>query len=372
MILNESYTVTAFEISDDIKEILEIFQEALSIIYKYYHSTTGDKRGKLVSIDEFKKLKREIRRFHNYPFMKPVMDHLNQLQQEIINHIQSKRTFRKVQKYNTLPSTQSIIDIWKTGNITASIQASSKYHSLVNAAGIKSSDPLQNKVNPFYIENPLFFGSNNLLTKFEKSEILEVISKDFNQYKYSYMPLNELSKNNFQYIAYFILNLQTSPVKKQLSGQELSKYFDMTFVDNEYKKLISIVREYLRNNKKSNIPIILRMIEKFPEIYTANENAKNSITVVYRGYPDDPDHYKLEDPEFFATSKYRHVAKRFALQIGHLESEDKRRSEIGIIDTFKVNPDSILLDTTIFGGIFGEGEVIIYPSLAIHVNSEEI
>jgi predicted house-cleaning noncanonical NTP pyrophosphatase (MazG superfamily) len=373
MILNESFTVTAQEISADTRQVLEIFQEALAIIYKFYHSERSrDKRGSLPTVEDFKKLKREMIRFHNYPFMKPVINQLAEIQRDIIDFIQAQRQVSRTKRSQSLPSTQSVIDIWKQGNVRAAINSTQAFSGIVAAATRVAQDPLQSRRNPFYIENPLIFRTSNFLRQFERSDILTVINRDFSVYKYSYLPLNEISKNDFQYIAYFILKLEQEPVQKELSGSALSKYFDMAFQDEEYKRLVKLIEEYLSDNRRENIPEILELIDKFPEIKQANENAKTEIEYVYRGYPDDPDYYREDLPDILATSKFPSVARNFALQIGHLESEENRRSEVGVIDTYRVTPESIILDTTIFGGIFGEGEVIINPNLAVLEDSQTI
>ena len=361
MILTESLQVSSYKISEETKSILRIFQEALASVYDFYHSSIyGDKRGEISSSQEFKQLKVKMRRYHNYPFMKPLFDQIDQLQKEMIENTQARREAKK-SKHELTTNLEYAISVWNSRNVTSAISAGKRLSGLVRTNHKAGHNPLKNKRNPFYIENPLFFGSNNFLTQFEQSDMRLVIGKDLDVYEYSELPLNELSKNDFQYLAYFIMELKKDPSESELSGTKLRKYFDMAYGGYEYKELIKHVKRYLSDNDKSRIPIILEMIERFPEIKQANENSKIEISNdgLYRGFPDDPDFYREELPKFMATSKSRHVAERFAMQIGHLESEENRRSDTGIIQIIHAPVESIILDTTIFGGIFGEQEVIV-------------
>ena len=74
--------------------------------------------------------------------------------------------------------------------------------------------------------------------------------------------------------------------------------------------------------------------------------------------------------KWVSTSKYDDSAKNFAMQKGHLMGG--RNNEWGLLLTYKVNPNSILLDTEIFGSIFGEAEVLIDTSKAKLVDYEEV
>jgi hypothetical protein len=220
-----------------------------------------------------------------------------------------------------------------------------------------------------YIENPLIFRSNNFLRQFEKEDISFVANRDLDKYKYSYLNFNELSMNDFQYLAYYIMKLSDKPETTIIKGTEAEKSFKMAYSGKDFDTLLELVEDYLSDNKKEHIPEILRLIDKFPNIKEANENSKKMITTVYRGYPTDESE-PLDD--IIATSKSKNVARRFAMQIGHFESEDNRRSDIGTIEEYSVTPDAIVLDTTIFGGIYGEEEVIIDFTKANKVNVEEV
>ena len=374
MILTEDITVHPTVISDDIRQTLETFQEALAIVYDFYHSNKrGDKRGQIESARDFKRFKMEMKRFHNYPYMAPVVKQIQQIQKEMIDQLQAKRQVRRANPEEFSQSVRAAMTVWNQRDPRKAIQATQSLKSFASSSERAGSQPLKYKFNPFYRENPLFFGTDRFLEVFEQNEIRTVIERDLDVYRYSYLPLNELSQNDFQYIAYFILNLKNSQDEVELSGKSLRKYFDMSFGGDEYNDLISKVKQYLRSNQKKLIPEILELMKRYPEILEANEKAKQNIDYVYRGYPYDPDFQaSTAMRNSLAGSKRKSVAMTFALQIGHLEDPDNRRSELGYIDTYQVTPDAILLDTTIFGGIFNEDEVVFNPSKAKLVDKEEV
>lgn len=349
MILNESVNVTYTEISSESKQILETFQDILKVLLKFYHSNKyGDKRGQLNSLKDFKEIKKEFKRYHNYSFTKPILNQLTKIENEFKDMFQAKRSVNKVD----INDFRSHIDKFKKGNW----KSAKSLKPIIQQFSTSQKNPLEYTFNPFYIENPLIFQTNDFLRQFEKSDIEEVANKDLTKFKYSYLPLNDVVQSNFQYIAYMILNLSDKPITKELSGSDVKSYFDLTITDPKYKKLITMVKTYLSDNDKSLISQIIDLVEELPEIKSANDKEKEKISTLYRGFPDE-DYTNSQD--FIATSKSKRVAKRFALQIGHLEREDNRRSESGVIETYNVNPEDIILDTTIFGGIFGEQEVII-------------
>ena len=377
MLLNEDMDVTAHEINSETISTLKTFQEVMAIVYDFYHaSKRGDKRGQLNSSRDFKKLKTEMKRFHNYPFMAPMIKQLQSVQKELIDNVQAKRQERRVDGSEFELSLNRALSAWKTGDPTKAIQATRELQAFTVSSQKASQTPLKNKFNPFYIENPMIFQSRNFLETFEQSEIRQVIETDFTQSKYSYLPLNELSKNDFQYLAYFILRLRKSPDEINLAGSQLRKYFDMALGGDEYNALIKMVKEYLSNNNKSLLPEIMQKVNQFPEIKSANDRAKHSVTEVFRGYPtydeeDDETPIQMDD-KYMATSKSRRVATNFAMAIGHMEREEDRRSDYGWVETFSVTPDDIILDTTIFGGIFNEEEIIINPRRAKLIARDEV
>jgi hypothetical protein len=365
MILTESLEVTYYEIDNETRNILETFQDILKTLLEIYHTNSRDKRGQIKSLKDFKRLKQQMKRYHNYPFMQPVFIQLEKINKELIDAFQSKREIKK----QPSPDISKALQIWKSGNTQQSISVAKSFINYNETFRKSVSEPLDYTINPLYIENPLIFRSNNFLETFEKEEITYVANLDLDEYKYSYLNLNELSINNFQYIAYFMLKLSDKPETTIIKGNEAEKSFKMAYSGEDFDKLLELVEDYLSENKKENIPEIINLIDNFPNIKQANENSKQDISTVYRGYPDYESDTK---DDIIATSKSKQVAKRFAMQIGHFESEKNRRSDVGTIDTYEVAPDAIILDTTIFGGIYSEQEVIIDVTKATKIDSEEI
>lgn len=367
MILNEDLTVSPREIDKNTKDILTAFQEILGKVVSFYHDSS-EKRGRIKSLKDFKIFKREMLQYAKYPFMYPVLKQIKEIENQIIDKYQATRQINKDKEFSSHLKTAK--RLWLSKNPQMAYKYAIPIINFMKNHKISSTsddDILKQHHNPFYIENPLFFQSTNFLKIFELSEIREVINKDLDIYRYSYMRLPESRHANFQYIAYFILELKKKPVEIALTNNEMRQYFDMSFDDDGYANLVKKVQTYLLDNDKKLLPDILKEMKEFPDIVKANEAAKQKITKVYRGFPDTGNH---KPDKFLATSISRNVAKRFALEIGHLESEDNRRSDSGIIITYEVNSEAIVLDTRIFGGIYNEAEIIIDETKAKVIDEE--
>lgn len=380
-ILKEELSIIPHEIDDETREVLSIFQDLIALLFKHYHSSQyGDKRGGLQTVKNFKELKRSLSRFHNYPFIQTVMRQIDAIGLELIDRIQAKREFRRdnddlgqiMLKAKQAWMSQDLKQVFAMDSIL-------KQKATVYQRAHKSEEAILSKrFNPMYIENPLIFQSSNFLETFERSQMEEVIEKDLNRFKYSYLKLPTSKHSDFQFVAYFILALKDNQDPVVLTNKRLRKFFDMAYSDDNYKKMIADVRAYLSGNDKSKIPLILQQMKKFPEIEQANEAAIAKLTQVYRGVPlDDGEDSDSESritvkqaaardkqQPYLATTDQPWTAKNFALRRGHLESDDTRRVEDGVIFTYELGPGAAILDTTIFGGIFGEGEIIIDPSKA--------
>lgn len=363
MILHESLQVRYLEISNDTKSLLQSFQEMLKITLDVYHKQSSDKRGSIESLKDFKHLRKNIQKFHNYGYIRPLIDQIGQIEKELIEKISNTRTLRK----HYITDIDDALRVWKTHNIDGQISSAKRFSLIVDKFKAAKSTPLKNRRNPYFIENSLLFQTNDFLKTFELPQIQYIIDLDIDVFKYSYLALNELTQNDFQYIAYFILQLSDVPTEKEISGMDLRRAFIMEYSGPQFDTLLKMVDDYLYDNKKENIQTILQLIEQFPKIYEANENAKKNITVLYRGLPlDNNGNYNIDD--VIATSKNKAVATRFAYGIGHLEPLSNRRSDNGVIETYSVTPDSIMFVVTIFGGIYGEDEVIIDRNKARLVN----
>ena len=211
---------------------------------------------------------------------------------------------------------------------------------------------------------------------FEREQIEAVMNLDLNEYRYSYLPLPPDKQGDFQYLGYYMLKLRNNQEPVSITGKEAKKYFDLAFDGSKYRELVTDITNYLHNNNKELIPKIVAGIQEFPEIAELNEKAKQGVTRVYRGVGGEPSITKIlrqdRESRYVATSTSHSVAENFALQRGHLEDRNLRRVEDAVIITYTVGPASILFDTTIFGGLFGEGEVLIDVSKAAVEETETL
>lgn len=369
MLLNEDASMVQIPKPVDKSTVrtLKLFQQVLGIVFDAYHGHQmgGDKRGSLVSDQRFKAFKRKIAQYKDVPFVKPVFDQIAELNQQFIAKRQGARTTRHL---DLTPHINKAMDAWRRKDMRAILQSKTELTTFTRALAAKGTDPLDNSRNPFYIENPLFFISARFLNAFEKDQIQTVIGLDLQRFQYSYLPLPKEKLDNFEYLAYYMLRLKDDDNPVTVTGSDVNKYFDMAYSGSEYETLISNVQRYLHDNDKTLIPGILAEIEKYPEIKALNDRAKQEITIVYRGVGGEGSLERIlttdKKNRFVATSTSKRAAKNFAMQIGHLESSDMRRTEDAVLITYSVGPESVLLDTTIFGGVFGEGEVLIDASKA--------
>lgn len=349
-------------VDGDTLRTLKLFQQVLAIVFESFHGDKygKDKRGELGSLKKFKEYKKKISQYKDVPFVRPIFNQIQDLNRQFIDKHQATRQTRSI---NIQPQINQALQAWKSRNVNAILTSTQSLKQYTRALTVKTADPLRTAFNPLYIENPLFFISNRFLEVFEQAEIEEVINMDLNTRRYSYLPLPKEKQSNFEYIAYYMLRLRNNDSPVTITGSDVRKYLDMAYSGSDYEQLITMVQNYLHNNDKTLIPKILTEIEKYPEIRALNDQAKQEIKLVYRGVGGEPSSTKVlaidRKNRFVATSTSKRAATNFALQIGHLESKDSRRVEDAALITYTVGPDAVLLDTTIFGGVFGEGEVLI-------------
>lgn len=352
---------TPVEVPRDVVRTLRLFQTVLRIVFDHYHSEyRSDKRGQLRSLEEFKSLKAKLKQYQSVPFVRPIFAQIEAINRAYIEKYQSQR---QLKKQNISSPLAAVMAAWNTKNISAILQAAGPVSALVAQHQKAAAEPLQGKFNPYYIENPLFFISASFLEMFEREQIEAVMNLDLNEYRYSYLPLPPDKQGDFQYLGYYMLKLRNTQDPVSITGKAAKKYFDLAFSGSKYQELVTDITNYLHNNNKELIPKIVAGIQEFPEIAELNEKAKQGITRVYRGVGGEPSVTRILQQDratrFVATSTSYSVAENFALQRGHLEDRQTRRVEDAVIITYAVGPESILFDTTIFGGLFGEGEVLI-------------
>jgi len=365
---------TPVEVPRDVVRTLKLFQTVLRIVFDHYHSEyRSDKRGQLRSLEEFKSLKAKLKQYQSVPFVRPIFAQIEAINRAYIEKYQSQR---QLKKQNISAPLAAVMAAWNTKNISAILQAARPVSALVAQHRRATAEPLQGKFNPYYIENPLFFISASFLEMFEREQIEAVMNLDLNEYRYSYLPLPPDKQGDFQYLGYYMLKLRNNQEPVSITGKEAKKYFDLAFDGSKYRELVTDITNYLHNNNKELIPKIVAGIQEFPEIAELNEKAKQGVTRVYRGVGGEPSITKIlrqdRESRYVATSTSHSVAENFALQRGHLEDRNLRRVEDAVIITYTVGPASILFDTTIFGGLFGEGEVLIDVSKAAVEETETL
>ena len=350
-------------VNDYEKHFAEAFQE----VVKLSLDTFKERGWHGASLDAYKKYKKALKRFSNYPFMKPLMSRIQEWDKELIDLFQSKRQPEKKSE-DIKQASANLTKLFMSGNIADAYNYSKSVEEMIDrtkSRGSRPEDIIKKKRNPLYIENPLFFGREGLLEQFTKEDMLAIVEKDLDVYEWTYMPLPAEKAANFEFIVHWIQQLKNTSEPVKLTAKLFNAYSEYAYDSNEFSKIKELVKEYLHGNNKKIIPEILNQLERIPDLKRTNDDQKKSITTVYRGLAIDEDTteddiIKMEHKNrYVATSESRYVAERFSFQIGHLESRSARRSDYGAIITYKVTPADILLDTRIFGGIFGESEILI-------------
>lgn len=365
---------TPTEVPRDVVRTLKLFQTVLRIVFEHYHSGyRADKRGQLRSLEEFKSLKAKLKQHQAVPFVRPIFNQIESINRAFIQKYQSQR---QLKKQSVRAPLAAVLQAWNTKNIPAILRAASPVAALVAQHRQAAVDPLYSKFNPYYIENPMFFISASFLEMFEREQIEAVMNLDLDQYRYSYLPLPPDKQGDFQYLGYYMLKLKNNQDPVSITGKDAKKYFDLAFTGSKYQELVTAITNYLHNNDKALIPAIVAGIREFPEINELNEKAKQGVSRVFRGIGGEPSVTKIIQQDraarYVATSTSHRVAENFALQRGHLEDRNTRRVEDAVIITYAVGPESILFDTTIFGGLFGEGEILIDVSKATVEETETL
>ena len=230
---------------------------------------------------------------------------------------------------------------------------------------------------------PSIFGTTLLLDSLTSEDYQQIEKIDTSKPLYTALdfPFKKL-EDDWHYVVYFLKKLQTEdkPIKftSTYDFRQFAKVANAG--DENFKKLHKLIDTYLHNNDTKLIPQIVDLIEKVPTIKAANDKRKTQIKVVYRGlgFGDEQNvsdaSIKKEELKrrFVATSESRHAAKNFALQKGHLESEDDRRSETGYILKYEVSPDAILFDTKIIETVYNESEILIDATKAKLIDMDQI
>lgn len=349
------------------KYMISKFIDFLSIIKKYTSKTAKK------DTENFFKFKSELEPYFKYDFSKKIETYLKKGSKSIEFQNKNKDNVQKdLPKF--MQEHEKIIDLIESGDINGAIELNKGRYEFVEAYKeiSKGNDYYaeQNMRNPYLKQVSIFsVGQNKLIENFSEEDI-DQMSENKNKYlnSWTYLNLPKTQLDDYDYLVYFIRNLSDEySIKKISSTKDIKNYIDYYYADNPiYQELKKIVYDYLHNNNKSLIPKIMEDIEKLPLIKKANEKAKKTINKLYRGigwYEDDgtPNGNEVWETEkeskYVATSRSERAAKNFEYMKGHLDRD--RRSDVGVMITYSPKPKDIILDTEIFGSIFGETEVIL-------------
>ena len=358
---SDVFSVKPSKISSEDYNIIKNLQDVIKILLKYDFKT--------LKLTELEQLATELNAYKKFPFMKKMNDIIETIRKEHRKNLNQKQNFSE--NYNKFKlQFKDLINNVSNKNVDSIRNLSQKMLPLVNDI-LTSYEQAENIVsrnirNPFYFENMLIFGDPNaILKEFNYNDMENFANLDLVKFRYSYLKFPDPLK--LDWLLYYVKKLKSSPETVELTKGEFLRYQKFLYSDNEdFNTLIKMVEDSMYSNNKENLETILSLLKKFPDLYKQNEVSKNTIEYVFRGIPDSEKNVKdilKEDlkKNCISTSTSRHSAQNFALQIGHLESEESRRNEVGYLVTYHVDYNSIILDLNIFGSIFNEFEVLIDP-----------
>lgn len=233
-----------------------------------------------------------------------------------------------------------------------------------------------------YTASPSFFGSLRLLDIIGYDDYVKINNIDFSKQLFTAIDFPSSKEDDFDYVLYFLKNLADSPKPVRInSSHEFRIHSKVANAsDEKFEKLQQLTDKYLHSNDKALIEPISKLIKAIPSINAANEKAKRKTKVVYRGLGfSSKDAISIKamiendrKQRYVATSDSKYAAKNFALQKGHLEHEDMRRSDYGIILVYKVTPEAILFDTKVVDTAYNESEILIDATKAEVIETIEL
>lgn len=373
-------TLSTREITQDEIVTINDFKGMLKLLKDYTQKRS-------VTEKDFNELKEQVvTQYDDYDFAKPVLSKMG----EITDSLKAREEYQKTKQapdFSSQHSTlvQQVENALLSGNIDEAFNLSQQLKTMNDSyseANVSDEKIVQFR-NPFEIAGAMIFFSGGkktgLIDRFEAGDMEEVIKKDISKFRFTFLPLNKEHLGDFENIVYFIQNLRETNGPADLKrASEIRDYVQYTESTRpEYKTLTELVDKYLHGNDKKLIPHILELLKQFPVLNDLNEEKKAEIKTVYRGIPDvgHEDEKgrevhlnqqmvldKEKKEKFVATSKTRYSAENFAKNKGHLDANAHVPS--GWVLVYAVTPNDIVLDTDVFGGIFGESEVLINAQTA--------
>lgn len=355
-------SVSVRKITPDEKDMAETFQDFLRTFYSAF--SDKDK----LDYKKYSALKKSVKRFSNYPWYATAKNFFDTNDKRFLEYFKDRRTKNRVTYEETKQINDHVLQIFNSKNVDKIISMKAELTRYTDAY-IKASRDISREVsNPLNKANPMIFGSKNFMFKFEQDEVDQILSKNLSEFKYTMMPQSQTNAEDYQYMAYWIMQLKDTDEDVVLNAGNLKKYAEYVYDTPEFKEYLKKVKSFLSDNKRSLLPEILEELQLYPSLKSANDKQKQKIDTVYRGigfYAEDHDDTMDENDimaeekkrRILSTSKRKYVAQNFEHMIGHMESG--RRSDVGYMITYELTSEAVLLDTNIFGGIFAEDEVII-------------
>lgn len=239
--------------------------------------------------------------------------------------------------------------------------------------------------NPLLLSSArsFFNGKSSLVDDFDKADAKKFVETDFDKPCFTYLNLPKRLLNHFESIIYFVNSITSDQKIKEINKSDVKDYLKFVNDSDEYDELLKIIDRYLYDNDKALIPKIIEELEKYPELVKVNNDSKKELSTVYRGIglrdEDEDESGKItkEDiieqdkkTKYVATSLSSDAAKNFALLKGHMDRD--RNSKVGYIIEYAVDPNSIVLDTTIFGSVYGESEILIDATKAKVISVKKV
>ena len=356
------------EITSAQKKALTKLQGMFKVIHGFFSERSKSRAGYII-------LKTELLPYLKLPFTKPIVNVIKSMDKDLGTIFSARKDLDKnLKSFNS--KVDKFINLLKNGDIDVFIKMSKQMAPLnqaISSARTSTESTVSQIRNPFGKESNWLMQSTSLLKNFDLADMKNLIDKDLSKFKYSYLNFPSKHMNDFEYLVIFAQKLRDSKEEVGIDQQEFNEFTDFLYqAKGDWKDLKKLVDKYLHGNDKKLIPRIVKELDNFPELKLANEKQKKRLKTVYRGVGGDGEYATPKDiksilaqekkNKFVATSKSNDSAKNFAQHKGHLIGG--RNNNWGLLITYKVNPASIILDTEIFGSIFGESEVLIDTSKA--------
>jgi hypothetical protein len=247
------------------KWLPQSFQELLKLIRKTF---TG-RKGQGASYASYKEFKKQAKRFSNYPFAPRLFAWIKEQDEKLFEIFNSKRG--KNTKSSELSQASSALEsAFRKGDIAGAFAMVPRVNNLLNSMKgqfVKPDDYIKEKKNPFYIENPLFFSRNGLLNQFEDDDMDHLISLDLNKFCYSYLPIPDRKRDDFEYLVYWMDKLQTSMNPVELTVHEFNFYSKFKFDSYQYDEVLQLADKYLSSNNKQALTELLTKMKEIPELW---------------------------------------------------------------------------------------------------------